>query len=167
MSATPSPFDTPSPFATPEIVELPAQDLAVVRERVAFDAIPGLYDRAFPLIFATLARLELAPVAPPCGVIRGEPGAELDLGVAVPIAAPLPDADTGEVRSELLPGGRAATLLVRGEYDLLGAAYEHLYAWLAAAGETPSGVAWEQYLTEPTPDGDPAQNETLLAVHLS
>lgn len=156
-----------TPFPEPQITQLTQQHLAVVRERVAFDAIPALFDRAFPLIFATLGQLGVSPVGPPCGVMLGDAGADLDLGVAVPIATELPAGHGSDVQGELLPAGRGAALLVRGDYAQLSAAYEHLYTWIAAAGETPSGIAWEQYLTEPEPGGDPAGNETLLVVHLS
>lgn len=151
-------------FPVPEIVERPEQHLAVVRETVAFDAIPGLYDRAYPEIFGALGRAGIAPAAAPMGVMHGQPGAELDLSVAVPVAAPF--AGDGMVSAETIPAGRAATLIVRGDYGLLAAAYEHLFAWIAEQGLTPTGLSWEQYLTEPEPGGDPAQNETLIAAGL-
>ena len=151
-------------FPAPEIREVGEQHLAVVRDQVAFPDIPGLYDRAYPLIFGALAAAGIAPSAPPMGVTHGEPGDRLDLSVAVPVAEPF--AASGEVVGETIPAGRAATLLVRGDYAQLGAAYEHLYTWIGTQGLAPSGIAWEQYLTEPQPGGDPALNETQLAVML-
>lgn len=161
--------ENPAKFATPQLVERPEQHLAVVRERVAFDEIPALYDRAFPVLFGTLAGLGLQPTGAPYGVIFGEPGDTLDLAVSVPLATPLLESarTLSEVSAETLPAGRVATLLVRGDYALIADGYAHLYAWLAAEGLTPSGIAWEQYLTEPEPGGDPAANETLLGVHLA
>lgn len=166
--------ENPAEFATPQLVERPEQHLAVVRERVAFDEIPGLYDRAFPLLFSTLAAHGIQPAGAPYGVIFGEPGDTLDLAVSVPLTAPLAITATaletpasGTVSPETLPAGRVATLLVRGDYALIADGYSHLYAWLAAEGLTPIGIAWEQYLTEPAPGGDPAANETLLGVHLA
>ncbi len=151
-------------FPVPQIVERPEQHLAVVRERVAFDALPELYDRAYPQIFGALARAGVAPVSAPMGVTHGEPDAELDLSVAVPVAQPFsPD---GPVGAETLPAGRAATLLVKGDYALLPAAYKHLFAWISEQGLAPTGISWEQYLTEPEPGGDPAENETLIGVAL-
>lgn len=151
-------------FSVPEVVERPAQHLAVVRQTVSFDAIPGLYDKAYPAIFGALARAGITPAAAPMGVMHRQPGPELDLSVAVPVAEPF--AGDGEVSSETLPAGRAATLLVRGDYSLLAAAYEHLFGWIAEQGLTPTGLSWEQYLTEPAPGGDPAANETLIAAGL-
>lgn len=152
-------------FPSPEIVDRPERHLAVVRETVAFDAIPQLYDRAYPTIFGALSRAGIAPAAAPMGVMHGAPSSGLDLSVAVPIAQPFePD---GEVGAETLPACRAATLLVKGDYARLSAAYEHLFAWISDQGLAPAGISWEQYLTEPEPGGDPALNETLIGVDLA
>ena len=139
----------------------------VVRDTVAFDAIPALYDRAFPAIFAALGAAGVTPSAPPMGVMHGSPGDTLDLSVAVPVKEQFNVGDdTDGIASETLPAGRAATLLVRGDYNQLGAGYERLFSWIAGQGLTPSGNSWEQYLTEPKPGGNPADNETLIGVEL-
>ncbi|WP_278236946.1 GyrI-like domain-containing protein [Isoptericola sp. AK164] len=151
-------------FADPTIETHGEQHLAVVRETVALADVPALYDRAFPLIFAALGRAGLEPVAPPMGISHGMPTETLDLSVAVPVAERF--TDDGEVTGETRPAGRAATMLVRGAYDRIAPAYEHLFDWVAAQGLVPTGTAWEQYLTEPSPDGDPQQNETLLGADL-
>lgn len=155
---------TESAFPTPEIKDLPERHLAVVRETVAMDAIPSLYDRAFPLLFGTLGAAQIAPVAAPMGVIHGVPGDTLDLSVAVPVADPI--TEQGEVKAETLPAARVATMMVTGDYSRLAAAYGHLYTWLAESGLEAGELAWEQYLTEPEPGGDPSLNETLIGVHL-
>lgn len=151
-------------FPDPQIVAQPERHLAVVRDTVAFDGIPALYDRAYPAIFGALGRAGIAPAAPPMGVVHGSPGDTLDLSVAVPVAEPF--TGDGEVDSETLPARRAATLLVRGDYARLAAAYEHLFSWVATQGLTPAGVSWEQYLTEPKPGGDPSENKTLIGADL-
>ena len=43
---------------------------------------------------------------------------------------------------------------------------ELLVCFNTTEGLTPTGIVWEQYLTEPTPDGDPDANETLLGAHV-
>ncbi|WP_402464546.1 GyrI-like domain-containing protein [Isoptericola aurantiacus] len=154
-------------FPEPTVVAADAQHLAVVRERVAMADVPALFDRAFPLIFAALERRGIGPVAPPLGVLHGTPGETLDIGVAVPVAEPFEAGGDAEgVAGETLAPGPTATLLVRGDYGRLPAAYDHLYRWIAAQGLTAGEVAWEQYLTEPSPDGDPARNETLVGAQL-
>ncbi|WP_427868919.1 GyrI-like domain-containing protein [Leucobacter luti] len=162
-----------APFDTPVVQDREEQQLAVVRATVAAADMPALYDRAFPLLFGALGAAGVAPAAAPMGVVHGAPGETFDLSVAVPVgscagAEAGSDASfaSGEVTAETLPAGRAATLLVRGGYDRLGAAYEHLFSWVSAQGLTPAGLSFEQYLTEPEPGGDPALNETLIGTYL-
>lgn len=152
-------------FPAPEIVEQPERHLAVVRDTVAFEAIAELYDRAFPVIFGALGQAGIPPVAPPMGVVHGMQDGALDLAVAVPVAEPFPG--DGEVVAETLPAGPAATLMVRGDYGQLADAYEYLHGWISEQGLTPGGPAFEQYLTEPEPGGDPSLNETLIAIYLA
>lgn len=153
--------------AVPEIEQRPEMHLAVVRETVPFHRIPELYDRAYPKIFAALEAAGVTPAAAAMGVMHGSPSADgLDLSVAVPILHPLAESD-GEVTTETLPSARTATLLLRGDFSGLSAAYEKLYAWISDQGEQPTDIAWEQYLTEPEPGGDPASNETLIGVQLA
>ncbi|MEV8338885.1 GyrI-like domain-containing protein [Leucobacter sp. NPDC077196] len=164
---------------TPEIDTRPELHLAVVRETVPFDRIPELYDRAFPALFAAIAAAGSSPAAAPMGIMHGSPTADgLDLSVAVPISQPFPSAEgdggadgaaTAGVRvtAETLPASRTATYLLRGDFSGLSAAYERLYAWVSEQGEQPTDIAWEQYLTEPEPGGDPAHNETLIGVQLA
>lgn len=155
-------------FDTPVVQDREEQQLAVVRATVAAADMPALYDRAFPLLFGALGAAGVAPAAAPMGVVHGAPGETFDLSVAVPVsgAGAEPAFASGEVTAETLPAGRAATLLVRGGYDRLGAAYEHLFSWVSAQGLTPAGLSFEQYLTEPEPGGDPALNETLIGTYL-
>lgn len=150
---------------TPELVTNPELHLATVRARVRGDEIRSLFDRAFPMIFAALGKAGIAPAAAPLGVTHGEPGETFDMSVAVPVSAPF--AGDGEVRPETIPEGRAARLVVRGDYSGLGPAYERLYAWIDEQGLAPTGLAWEEYLTEPTPNRDPSHNETALWVQVS
>lgn len=148
--------------AAPEIVDRPEIHLAVVRDTIAFSEIPALYDRAYPLIFGALAAAGIAPAAAPMGVVHGSPDAGLDLSVAVPVAEPF--AATDDVAAETVPASRTATLLVRGDYEQLSGAYQRIHAWIADRGLVARGISWEQYLTEPKPNGDPAENETLVGV---
>lgn len=150
---------------TPELVTNPELHLASVRARVKLEEIRGLFDSAFPKIFAALGKAGIAPASAPLGVTHGEPGESFDMSVAVPVAVTF--VGDGEVHGETIPEGRAARLLALGSYDGLGAAYGKLYAWIEEQGLVPTGLAWEEYLTEPEPDGDASKNETMLWVQVS
>lgn len=149
-------------FGTPELIEVAEQHLAVVRAIVAMDEIPALYDNGYPAIFEALSRAGIQPVAAPVGVMLGKPGEKFNLGAAVPVGEPI--VADGDVRPETIPAGRAATLLVQGDYSQLPSGYAHLMAWIDEQGLTLRGTTWEQYLTEPEPGGDPSLNQTLLGV---
>ena len=64
-------------------------------------------------------------------------------------------------------GGRVARTVHAGGYDGLGEAWGSLIGWAAEQGLAPTGEMWEVYLTEPTPDGDPADNRTELNLQLT
>jgi effector-binding domain-containing protein len=68
----------------------------------------------------------------------------------------------GEVRAGTLPGGRIARLVHVGGFDRLGDSWAALGAWIGAQGFTPSRDLWEVYVTEPSPDMDPAELRTEL-----
>jgi DNA-binding transcriptional MerR regulator len=70
--------------------------------------------------------------------------------VYVPLTRPIPD--IGRIRCQRLPSIRAATVIVRGEYDRLADARAALAAWVAAAGSTPTGplrIVYLQYGAAP------------------
>lgn len=68
----------------------------------------------------------------------------------------------GEVRSSTLPAGQVARTMHRGSFDGLGESWGRLRTWTNDQGMTPGPVMWESYLTEPSPDMDPADLRTEL-----
>ena len=145
----------------PVIVTTPDVTLAVVRETVAMDALTDFYDRAFREVAAALARQGATPAGPAVGVYFGSPGATAEVAAGFPTAEPI-TAD-GAVVPLTLPGGRVAQLLHAGAYDGLGASYDRLFAWLGEQSEVAGEVMWETYLTEPSPEKDPASMQTLIS----
>jgi effector-binding domain-containing protein len=55
-----------------------------------------------------------------------------------------------------------ARLVHQGGYDQLGAAWDRLRSWIDGQGLTPGRELWEVYVTEPSPDIDPATLRTEL-----
>ena len=75
-----------------------------------------------------------------------------------------PVTPTGAVTASVLPAGRIARGVHSGSFDGLGDAWGALIGAVAADGLTPGSTMWEVYLTEPSPDMDPADLRTELNV---
>ena len=67
---------------------------------------------------------------------------------------------TGVARPGTLPGGRIARVVHQGAYDELPAAWDQLSIWMDDRGLGFGMPFWEVYLTEPTPEMDPAELRT-------
>jgi len=107
-----------------------------------------------------LAGQGVAVVGPAFGLYHGAPGAVADLEVGFPTAGTV-ESD-GDVVASRLPGGRVARLVHEGSLDRLGESWLRLADWIGAAGLTPGRDQWEVYVTEPSPDMNPADLRTEL-----
>ncbi|WP_029288600.1 GyrI-like domain-containing protein [Cellulomonas sp. HZM] len=149
-----------------ELRDEPTRLVAVHRETVRMDELPGFYDRAYRSVVAAVQAAGGTLVGPAIGWYRGMPTDTTDVSAGFPVAG----LDEGEVVDgvvvEPLPGGRVAAGLHVGPYDGLRDAWMSLEDWRRAHGVTPRGDFWEVYLTDPSPDGDPGLNETLVVLPL-
>ncbi|GEA83182.1 MAG: GyrI-like domain-containing protein [Cellulomonas sp.] len=146
-----------------EQVELTTTTAAVVRERVRMDELAAFYDRAYGQVAAALGAAGVEPQGPAIGWYAQMPAADVDVaaGFAVPS-----DAAVDGVELLTMSGGPAAIGTYQGPYDGLGDAWSILVAWCAERGLQGRGDFWEEYVTDPDPDGDPSQNVTRLVLPL-
>jgi effector-binding domain-containing protein len=149
---------------TPELTTLPEAATAVVRGVVPTSELPSFFDRAFSALGAVMAGLGTTPSGPAFAYYPRPPEATCELEVGFPVDGPV--APSGDVVPSRLPGGRVARAVHQGGYDGLGETWGRLQEWVAERGLTPAAGFWEVYLTEPTPDGDPADNRTALYLPL-
>lgn len=149
--------ETPDP---PEVVSTEARPTAVVTGTVPMQELPAFFDRAFGTIGAALAANGVAPAGPAHALYHRPPADVADLEVGFPVTGHL-DPD-GEVSSSTLPAGRVARLVHRGAYDELGSSWERLRGWVDERGLGASDTMWEVYVTEPSPEMDPADLVTEL-----
>ena len=120
----------------------------------------GSSTRRSPACPAVLAGQGVAITGPAFALYHGAPGATADLEAGFPTSGPV-ETD-GDVVASHLPGGRVARLVHEGSFDELGSSWGRLGQWIAAAGLTPGEDMWEVYVTEPSPDMDPADLRTEL-----
>jgi effector-binding domain-containing protein len=148
----------------PEVVDMPAQVTAVVRGRVRMEELPAFFDRSFGRLGQVLAAQGVAPTGAAFARYHGPPGADADLEVGFPTSAEVrPDGDVGPGS---LPGGRVARATHLGSFDGLGQAWGELFAWVGAQGFDADNTMWEVYVTEPSPEMDPADLRTDLFLAL-
>ena len=148
----------------PEIVEQPEQVTMVIRRVAPVAELASVFDSAFPTLAGVLTDQQVQPLSPAFALYHGAPTDTADLEVGFITGSPVEP--VGEVVVSTLPGGRVARTVVAGGYDGLAAAWGGLVGWADEQGLTATGEMWEVYLTEPTPDGDPADNRTELNLQL-
>ena len=159
--------------ATFTIDESRAVPTAVVRvSDVTQDDVAPLFDAAFGAMFPALAAVGQSPAGAPFALYprAADDWSRFDIEIGVPLHSPLADtiaAPTADGRNlavepSELPAGKVASKLHQGGYDGLGPAWKQFTDEIVAAGHTPAMPCWEVYLTEPTPEADPADTRTGL-----
>ncbi|WP_131106262.1 GyrI-like domain-containing protein [Ornithinimicrobium sufpigmenti] len=143
----------------PELIDLEPAPTAVIRGAVSMTQVTDFYDRSFTEVAAALAAQGLSPGAA-FGLYLAPPGDVLELEVGFVVKRRVEE--HGDVVPSSLPGGRVARLVHTGAYDELSEAWERLMTWVGDQGLTPAGPTWEIYVTEPTPETNPASLRTDL-----
>jgi len=144
----------------PDLVDVTAATTAVIRGVVGMADMVSFFDGSFGTVASVLAEQEVPVAGAAFALFHGRPTDRADLEVGfVTDGAVRPQDD---VRSGELPGGRVARLVHVGGYDQLGSSWDRLGSWIAGRGLTPGGELWEVYVTEPSPDMDPADLRTEL-----
>jgi effector-binding domain-containing protein len=144
----------------PELADLDEIPTAVIHGVIPMSEMVGFFDRSFTELAGVLARQGVTPVGAGFARYAGPPDETVDLEVGFPV-----DGDVsaeGEVRAGSLPAGRVARLVHQGAFDGLGESWARLGEWIGAQGMTPGADMWEVYVTEPSPDMDPAELRTEL-----
>lgn len=166
MSESPDSPDPSGPWAEPVVIDAVATPTAVVRhENVTMADLPAIFDAAFGVISHGLAEAGAAPSGAAFARYEGDPSAEFAIEVGFPLsselAAPITVGDQ-EVQPSTLPAGDVAAVTHLGAYDELAEAWPRLIEWAVSEGWAPGQPFWEVYVTEPSPDSDPASLRTDL-----
>ena len=144
----------------PEVVEFGGATTAVIRAVVAMDGLVAFFDRSFSSLATAIAEQGVAITGPAFALYHGPPTDQIDLEVGFPTDRAVEPA--GDVVAGTLPAGRVARLVHLGSYDRLVASWERLGSWMGEHGLTPGPLLWEVYVTEPSPDMDPAELRSEL-----
>ena len=144
----------------PELSDVHETTTAVVHAVVPMTEMPSFFDRSFTELATVLDRQGVAPAGPAFARYAGPPGENADIEVGFPIHGSIRPA--GRVQQGSLPAGRVAHVVHGGAYEHLGETWGRLGAWIAEQGLTAGADLWEVYVTEPSPDIDPAELRTEL-----
>nr|WP_239069301.1 GyrI-like domain-containing protein [Cellulomonas phragmiteti] len=146
--------------------ELPTVTVAAVRAPVPMSGLRDFYDTAYTRVAEAAAREGWAIAGPAFGWYRGMPTDTVDVTAGFPVDGVAPGTSSGGVDVLDLPGGDALVLTHTGSYDALPEAWARLEQDSAARGVQARGDFWEEYVTEPSPGGDPEANVTRLVLPL-
>lgn len=154
------------PLDNPRLTQQEPLSTVVVRaRRLPMADLQSFYDRAHHQLRQTMAAHEISPTGPSLAYYLSAPTSTVDLEVGFPVAQIPADFADGEVQAGQLPGGPVAQATHVGGYEGLGESWGALSNWVAEQGRM-SGAMWEVYVTEPSPETDPAMLRTDLFVQL-
>lgn len=143
-----------------EIEELPPRTAAVVTAEVPLDGLTDFFAGAFSAVMAAVADQGLTPAGPPFAYYPAAPTEVVQVTAGFPVVGTVSPA--AEVRPFTLPGGRAVVAMHVGPYDTLEQTYHGILEWISAQGLTPAAAMWEEYLSDPGQEPDPATWRTRV-----
>ena len=148
------------PEPEPAVVTLEPATTAVIRRAVPMDRLPEFFDGSFGALAAAVIGQGAGIAGPAFALYHGMPTDTVDLEVGFPTQRAV--VSDGDVVASALPGGRVARAVHAGSFDGLGPAWGRLRSWIDEQGLRAGETFWEVYLTQPTPDMDPADLRTEL-----
>lgn len=142
------------------VVRHDAELTAGVRRRVAMSELTDFFAAAYTETARALEEQGTAPIGPPFGKYYGAPDTTVDVEAGFPVAGTV--RPQGNVHPGELPAGLVAEAIHEGSYDTLHQTYAAVQRHCDAVGLTPGPVCWEQYLSDPEVEPDPARWRTLI-----
>lgn len=149
------------------VADEPSRLAAVLRSTVRADELTDFYDSAYQRVAAAVAANGGQVDGAAIGWYHGMPTDTVDVAAGFPVTGLAHGALTDGVEVVEIAGGSAVVGLHVGSYDELSGAWEQLERWRSENAGDGRGDYWEEYVTEPTPDGDPALNRTRLVLPLA
>ncbi|MDQ0092502.1 GyrI-like domain-containing protein [Paeniglutamicibacter psychrophenolicus] len=143
-----------------EITEHSERHTAGVRAQIPMAGLTDFFSRAFVETMGVLQAQGVSPTGAPFGKYYGRPDEMVDVEAGFPVAATITPA--GAVTPGILPGGSVVQAIHIGSYDTMERTYAEIERFFRDAKLTPSDVMWENYLTDPAAEQDPAKWRTQI-----
>ena len=144
----------------PEIIDVPAQSIAVIRLRIPCEECPQHFGPAVMELFAELGRQGIAPAGPVFDHHFAAPDTHFDFEIGVPTSKPV--SLNGRVVPSERPAFRAAKAVLVGDYEQLPEAWPEFMQWIADQGLKTTVDFWQVFAKGPESDPDPATWRTEL-----
>ena len=146
-------------------IELEPRTMLGLHETVKMADLTDYFMRAFEASAAELAEQGLAPAGPPLALYHGMPTDTVDVTAGFPVAGTAHG--SGDVVVTDLPVGEAVTSIYTGPYDGMTRTYDEIAVWLREHNLATGADMWEEYLTGPDADPDPATWQTRIVLPLA
>ena len=155
------------PVSELEILNVEAIPTVVaVFENHPMAEMSSAFDSTFQALFPTLAAQGITPIGPGFALYTSTPTDTASFEVGIPVNKPLHGEAATEsgvvLKNSELPGGNIARISHLGSYDGLSQAWPRFLEAVDASERTPDNPFWEVYVTEPSPEMDPATLRTDL-----
>lgn len=144
----------------PEVVDVDPTTTAIIRDVVATDELPAFFEHAFATLTEVIGAQGISITGPAFSCYHDHPSDTADVEFGLPTDRRIEA--SGGAGPGSLPGGRVARVVHVGAHDELEGAWDRLGAWMSEQGLGFGMPFWEVYLTEPSPDVDPADLRTEL-----
>lgn len=152
-----------------EIVFSEEEAIHTVVQKVAdhpMSEMREIFDSTFSAMGALIESGVIQPTGPAFSLHHRMPTDSVTMDVGLPVATPLAEpvaTETGVVlEPSVIPAGTIARMSHIGSFDGLPTAWSTFMEAIATAGKKPKLPFWEIYVTEPSPDMDPATLRTDL-----
>ncbi len=166
-----TPYFLSEAVSDPEFIQAEAFDTVVVKfTDFPMKDMPAAFDSTFGTVFPVLGEQGITAIGPAFALYHRMPTDTATFEVGIPVDQPLANpftTDTGVViEPSRLPAGDVARVSYFGPYNALPEGWGTFMYALSTAGKEPDLPFWELYVTEPSPDIDPATLRTDLVVRI-
>ena len=143
-----------------EEIDLEPRTMMGVHEVVPMTGMVEYFTRALTTSAAALGRQSAYPAGPAIALYHGKPTDVVDVTAGFPVVQSVKS--TPEAIVVTLPGGPAIQTTHTGSYDSMTGTYDQLMAWVTEQDLKMSEDMWEEYLTGPADDSNPATWTTRI-----
>lgn len=151
-----------------EVIDFPGMKTVVVRvEGWEMARIHEIFDHAFTALGSEISKGTFTPTGPAFARYDEPPTETVTMEIGFPVMEPLAEDFTTSdlvIKNSSLPECRLAVTKHHGSYDLLAQAWPDFMTAIEEAGLEYGVPSWEAYDTMPTPEMDPADLITGLAL---